>query len=71
MKNEFETIWNFVLATTPTGHAISVGQIVSVFFLLLVGYFGGRFVGFVLGRKLQSAKIRPDVIHILKRIIFF
>lgn len=71
MKNEFETIWNFVLATTPTGHAISVGQIVSVFLLLLVGYFGGRFVGFVLGRKLQSAKIRPDVIHILKRIIFF
>ena len=71
MINDLETIWNLVLATTPSGDTLSVGQIMSVIILLLLGYFGGRFIGFILGRKLQSAKIRPDVIHIVKRIVFF
>ena len=71
MINDLETIWNLVLATTPSGDTLSVGQIMSVLILLLVGYFGGRFIGFVLGRKLQSADIRPDVVHIVKRVVFF
>jgi len=71
MLDEAREFWNYVLATTPGGHAISVGQIISVLVLLIVGYFGSKFVGYVLGRRLGKTKLRPDVIHILKRIVFF
>jgi small-conductance mechanosensitive channel len=39
--------------------------------LLLAGYFGSRLVGFILGRRLEKTNLRPDVVHILKRIAFF
>ena len=69
--NDVKEVWSFVLATSPGGQAISVGQIVSVLVLLIGGYYGSRFVGYILGRRLTNTKLRPDVIHVLKRIVFF
>ena len=64
-------IWGYVLVTAPSGQAITVGQLASVVLLLVFGYFGSRFVGFLIGRRLTTTKLRPDVVHIVKRIVFF
>ena len=71
MLDDAKEYWNFVLATAPGGQAISVGQIISVLALLIGGYFGSKFVGYILGRRLSNTKLRPDVIHIFQRIVFF
>ena len=71
MFADLKTFWNFVLSTAPSGQSITVGQVLSVVALLLVGYYGSRLVGFFLGRRLQKTDLRPDVVHILKRIAFF
>jgi small-conductance mechanosensitive channel len=68
---DLKTFWNFVLTTTPSGQTITVGQVLSVITLLLVGYYGSRLVGFFLGRRLAKTDLRPDVVHIFKRIAFF
>ena len=39
--------------------------------LLFFGYFGSKFIGYLLGRRLATTKLRADEIHILKRIAFF
>jgi len=71
MFADLKTFWNFILTTAPNGQSITVGQVLSVITLLLVGYYGSRLVGFFLGRRLQKTDLRPDVVHILKRIAFF
>lgn len=71
MFADLKTFWNFVLSTAPSGQSITVGQVLSVAALLLVGYYGSRLVGFFLGRRLQKTDLRPDVVHIFKRIAFF
>ncbi|MBT8077047.1 MAG: hypothetical protein KJO31_00640, partial [Gammaproteobacteria bacterium] len=71
MLDDAKEIWNYVLATSSSGAAITVGQIVSVLILLIGGYYGSKFVGYILGRRLANTKLRPDVIHTLKRIVFF
>lgn len=71
MFADLKTFWNFVLSTAPSGQSITVGQVLSVVALLLVGYYGSRLVGFFLGRRLQKTDLRPDVVHIFKRIAFF
>ena len=71
MLADLKSFWNFALATTPSGQSITVGQVLSVITLLLVGYYGSRFVGFILGRRLEKTDLRPDVVHIFKRITFF
>lgn len=43
----------------------------SVILLLVVGYIGSKLAGFAIGRRLEKTKMRRDVIHILKRIVFF
>ena len=71
MIEDVKAVWNFVLATAPSGQTISVGQIVSVLLLLIVGYFGSKLIGFAIGRRLEKTKMRQDVIYVLKRIAFF
>jgi len=71
MLTELKAIFDLVLVKVPGGLSISVGQVVSVMVLLVVGYVGGRFIGFMLGRRLEKTRLRPDVIHILKRVVFF
>lgn len=71
MFNDLKAVWNFVLSTTAGGQSITVGQVLSVVGLLLLGYFGSRLVGYILGRRLAKTDLRPDIVHILKRIAFF
>ena len=71
MFDELGEIWGYVLATTPTGQTLTVGQIVSVIFLIVVGYLGSRLIGFLLGRRLSATNLRPDIVYILQRIAFF
>lgn len=71
MIENINAMWNFVLATAPGGQTITVGQIMSVILLLVVGYIGSKLAGFAIGRRLEKTKMRRDVIHILKRIVFF
>lgn len=71
MIEQLRELSNFVLATTPGGQVISLGQIVAVLLLLVVGYFGSRLIGYTIGRRLEKTSMRRDVIHIVKRIVFF
>jgi small-conductance mechanosensitive channel len=71
MLEQLRETWNYVLATAPSGQVVTIGQIISVILLLAFGYLGSKFVGFLLGRRLATTRLRPDVIHILKRIAFF
>lgn len=71
MIENIKTVWNFVLATMPGGQTISVGQVIAVLLLLIGGYYGGRLIGYLIGRKLEKRDIRPDIIYVLKRIVFF
>ena len=65
-----EKIWNFVLAS-PGGQSITVGQILTVVMLLVAGYYGSRLTGYLLGRRLASTRLGPDVVYTIKRIAFF
>ena len=71
MFADLKIFWNFVLTTAPSGQSITVGQILSVIALLMIGYYGSRLVGFFLGRRLEKTDLRPDVVHIFKRVTFF
>ena len=71
MIEAVKDVWSYVLATAPSGQAITIGQLATVALLLVFGYFGGRLIVFLIGRRLATTKLRPDVIHIVKRIVFF
>ncbi|RZV35937.1 MAG: mechanosensitive ion channel [Chromatiales bacterium] len=71
MLTDLKAVLDIVLVTMPGGQTLTIGQMVSVLVLLIAGYVGGRFIGFMLGRRLEKTKLRPDVIHILKRVVFF
>ncbi len=71
MLETFTTVWNYTLLTAPGGQSITVGQILSVLLLLVVGYLLSRIVGWLIGRKLAATKLRPDIIFTLKRVAFF
>ena len=71
MINDFRILWDTLLFTAPGGQAITIGQLALVVALLLFGYLGSRFVGYLLGKRLAHAKLRPDVVHVFKRIAFF
>jgi len=68
---KLKSIWNIELISTAGEQTVTVGDISLVLLLLVGGYLGSRFVGYLLGRRLASTKLRPDVVHILKRVTFF
>ena len=70
MLDELRSFWNFTLATSPSGQSITVGEVLLVVALVIVGYYGSRFVVYLLGRRLKKAEIQADVIHVIKRVIF-
>ena len=71
MIDDFRILWDTLLFTAPGGQAITIGQLALVVALLLFGYLGSRFVGYLLGKRLAHSKLRPDVVHVFKRIAFF
>jgi small-conductance mechanosensitive channel len=71
MIDDFRVLWDTLLFTAPGGQAITIGQLALVVALLVFGYLGSRFVGYLLGKRLAHTKMRPDVVHVFKRIAFF
>ncbi len=71
MLEDFRTLWDTGLFTAPGGQVVTIGQLALVVALIVAGYFGGRFVGYLLGKRLANTKLRPDVIYAFKRIAFF
>ena len=71
MLPEIREFLQYTLMTGPNGQPITWGQILGVLVLLVVGYIASRFVGYLLGRRLATTRLRPDLIHIFKRIAFF
>jgi small-conductance mechanosensitive channel len=70
MLDELKLLWNFTLAKTPGGQAITVGEILLVLLLVVVGYYGSRFLVYLLGRRMNKASMQADVVHVIKRVIF-
>jgi len=71
MLDDFRKLWDTNLFTVPGGDIVSVGQLALVFFLLVFGYLGSRFIGYLLGRRLANTAMRPGVVHVFKRVAFF
>jgi small-conductance mechanosensitive channel len=70
MFDELRSFWNFTLATSPSGQSITVGEVLLVVALVIAGYYGSRFLVYLLGRRLKKTDIQADVIHVIKRVIF-
>ena len=65
-------LWDTGLFTAPGGGStVTVGELVLVLALVVIGYIASRFIGFLLGRRLAKLNVRPDVVHIIKRLAFF
>ena len=71
MPAELKEIWDFVLVSMPGGESLTVGKLVAITVLLVGGYFISRFIGFLLGQRLASTHLSPDVAYTIKRIAFF
>ncbi|MBT8091617.1 MAG: mechanosensitive ion channel, partial [Gammaproteobacteria bacterium] len=71
MLEDFRELWDTALFTAPGGQIVTVGQLALVAALLIVGYLGSRFVGYLLGKRLAATTLRADAIHVFKRIAFF
>lgn len=71
MTNQLGDFWNYVLLTTPGGQAITAGKLLIILLLLVGGYLVSRIVGFLLGRRLATTRLRPDAVHTIKRVTFF
>jgi small-conductance mechanosensitive channel len=70
MLDDLKSFWNFTLATSPNGQSVTVGEVLLVVLLIVAGYYGSRLVVYLLGRRMSKAEVRPDVVHIVKRVIF-
>ncbi len=71
MLDNFRSVWDTALFTAPGEQVITIGQVALVVLLLVFGYLGSRFIGYLLGKRLATTNLRPDVIYVLKRIAFF
>lgn len=71
MLDQVKEIWDYALFSAPGGQSVTVGKLAAVFLLLFVGYLLSRLVEYLLGRKLATTRLKPDVVHTIKRIAFF
>ena len=69
--NQLQSVWNFQLINTSGGVLISVGDIVLVLAIIYAGYLLSRFIEFLVARKLDKTKLRPDAVIVIKRISFY
>jgi small-conductance mechanosensitive channel len=70
MLDQLKSLWGFTLATSPGGQSIAVGEIMLVLALIVAGYYGSRFLVFLLGRRMSKSSMQADVVHVIKRVIF-
>jgi small-conductance mechanosensitive channel len=67
---DVKAFWNFSLATVPGGQPVTAGHVLLVLLLIVGGYYGSRFLVYLLGRRMNKASMQADVIHVVKRVIF-
>ena len=70
MLDDVKSFWNYTLATAPSGQAITVGEVLLVLLLVVVGYYGSRLLVYLIGRRMGKADMQPDVVHVVKRVVF-
>jgi small-conductance mechanosensitive channel len=70
MPPEVKEIWNFVLYSTGSGNALTIGDLVAVLLVLVGGYFASRFIVHLVGQRLAGTRISPDVAYTIRRVIF-
>lgn len=68
---QLHSFWIYPLATAPDGATITVGNVVIVFILVVLGYGLSRLVGFLLSRRLATTPMRPDAVYFLSRLSFY
>lgn len=66
---DFQAIWNFPLGTTDA--SVTVGKLVLILVLVVVGYAISKLVGYVLGRRLAKSRLQPDLVQMISRVIFW
>lgn len=71
MQVDLKEIWNYALISAPGGQSLTVGKVVAVLLVLVGGYLLSKFIGYLLGQRLASTRLRPDVAHTIKRVAFF
>lgn len=74
MRDLMETLpslWDFSLISTASGTHMTVGDVVLIVVLLVVGYALSRFVEFLLARRLARTTLESDAINVIKRISFY
>jgi small-conductance mechanosensitive channel len=70
MLDEVKSFWNYTLATAPGGQSITIGEVLLVILLVVIGYYGSRFLVYLLGRRLGKAEVQADVVYVVKRVVF-
>ncbi len=71
MLAELKDLWSFVLIAMPGGQSLTVGQVIAVIGLLIGGYFLSKLIGHLLGQRLATTRLGADVVHTIKRVVFF
>ncbi|ANO53187.1 mechanosensitive ion channel family protein [Woeseia oceani] len=67
---KFNNIWHFPLI--PLGSdPITVGEMVLVALLIVIGYLISRLMEKLLSQRLAQTEMRPDAIQTLQRIVFY
>ena len=70
MLDDLKSFWNYTLATAPSGQSITIGEVLLVLLLVVVGYYGSRLLVYLIGRRMGKADMQPDVVHVVKRVVF-
>jgi small-conductance mechanosensitive channel len=71
MWDNFLAVWNYGLISLSEGGTITVGQIVMVLVLLIVGVFASRRIERLIARRMAETHIQPDAAQLIQRLIFY
>ncbi|NNE60922.1 MAG: mechanosensitive ion channel, partial [Woeseia sp.] len=67
---DFESVWNFELIPLSPD-PITVGALVLVLLVLVIGYGLSKLLEKVVSRRLQKTGMRPDAVQTMQRILFY
>lgn len=56
---------------TLNGRSVTVGQVIAVILLVILGFLATRIIELLFGRRLAKSRIGPDGAHTLKRILVY
>jgi small-conductance mechanosensitive channel len=70
MSVELQNLMRYELIPLPGGNALTIGELLAVFVLVVGGYFASRVIGYLLAQRLAK-RLGPDVVYTIKRITFF